>query len=33
MVNLSLLLISTGASQVDNGELESFINYYWSQSR
>ena len=33
MVNLGLLLISTGTSQDDTGELRSFINMYWNQSR
>ena len=33
MVNFGLLLISTGTGQGDNGELRSFINKYWNQSR
>ena len=33
MVNLGLLLISTGTSQGDTDELGPFINKYWNQSR
>ena len=33
LVILGLLLISTGTSQGDTGDLGSFINKYWNQSR